>query len=129
MSFDWKDYIKLSDKLYNEVNKAPIEEAYYRSLVSRGYYGVFCLLRIKADLEFYKPRPHTSDPGVHQKVIAYYKNSNKLEEKEAGNLLDKLRKMRNKADYDRNENIGKDLAERARLKVNHVLRRIFGEKL
>jgi uncharacterized protein (UPF0332 family) len=128
MSFDWKDYIKLAKKLYDESNKDSIEEAYNRSVISRSYYGVFCLSRIKAGLEFYKPHSHTSDPGVHKKVIAYYENSNKPEEKLVGNLLDKLRKYRNNADYDRNKNIDRDLAERAILKANEVLR-IFGERL
>jgi len=128
MSFDWKDYIKLAEKLYDEVNKDSMEEAYNRSLISRSYYGVFCISRIKAGLEFYRPRPHTSDPGVHEKVIVYYKNSNKPEEKQAGKILDELRWYRNNADYDRNKNIGKDLAERAILKANEVLR-IFEEKL
>jgi len=99
MSFDWKDYIKLAKKLYDEPNKDSIEEAYNRSLISRSYYGVFCLSRIKAGLESYIPRPHTSDPGVHKKVITYYENSNKPEEKRVGNFLDKLRKYRNKVKW------------------------------
>jgi uncharacterized protein (UPF0332 family) len=128
MSFDWKDYIKLAEKLYNEVNKNSMEEAYNRSVISRAYYGVFCLSRNKAGLEFYRPRRNTSDPGVHEKVIGYYKNSNKPEEKQAGKILDDLRWYRNNADYDRNKNIGKDLAERAILKANEVLS-IFGERI
>jgi uncharacterized protein (UPF0332 family) len=126
MSFDWKDYIKLAKKLYDEVNKDSMEEAYNRAIISRSYYGIFCISRIKAGLESYRPRLHTSDPGVHEKVIGYYKNSNKPEEKQAGKILDDLRRYRNNADYDRNKNIDRDLAERAILKANEVLS-IFGE--
>jgi uncharacterized protein (UPF0332 family) len=101
MSFDWKDYIKLAEKLQNETNKNSIEEAYYRSMISRSYYGVFCISRIKAGLEFYRPIPRTGDPGVHEKVISYYKSSKIREEKLIGKFLDDLRKERNDADYDR----------------------------
>jgi uncharacterized protein (UPF0332 family) len=128
MNFDWKDYIKLAEKLKNEPNKNSIEEAYYRSIISRSYYGVFCISSIKAGLEFYRPHPHTGDPGVHEKVINYYKDSRIPEEKLLGNLLDELRKYRNDADYDKRRRIGRDLAERAILKANEVLR-ILGEKI
>jgi len=128
MSFNWKDYIKLAKELYDEVNKDSMEEAYSRTVISRSYYGIFCISRIKAGLESYRPRSHTSDPGVHKKVIDYYKNSNKLEEKQVGKILDELRWHRNNADYDRNKNLGKDLAERAILKANEVLS-IFGERI
>jgi len=122
MSFDWEDYIKLAEKLHDETNKNSTEEAYYRSIISRSYYGVFCISRIKAGLEFYRPRPLTGDPGVHEKVISYYKNSTIPEEKLVGKLLDDLRKERNNADYDRNKNVGKDLAERAISKAKEVLK-------
>jgi uncharacterized protein (UPF0332 family) len=121
MSFDWGDYIKLAEKLQNETNKNSIEEAYYRSIISRSYYGVFCISRIKAGLEFYRPRPRTGDPGVHEKVISYYKNSNIPEEKLIGKFLDDLRRDRNDADYDRRKRIDKDLAERAILKAKELL--------
>ena len=128
MSFDWKDYIKLAKKLYDEVNKDSMEEAYNRTVISRSYYGVFCISRIKAGLEFYRPRPRTGDPGVHEKVINYYKDSRIPEEKLVGKLLDELRKYRNDADYDKRRRTGRDLAERAILKANEVLR-ILGEKI
>jgi len=121
MNFDWRDYIKLAEKLRNESNKNALEEAYYRSIISRSYYGVFCILRIKAGLEFYRPRPNTGDPGVHEKVIGYYKNSKIPEEKLVGKFLDDLRKERNNADYDRRKRVGKDLAERAISKAKELL--------
>jgi len=120
MSFDWKDYIKLAEKLYNEVNKNSMEEAYDRSVISRAYYGVFCLLRNKAGLEFYRPR-NTNDPGVHRKVITHYKDSTKLEEKQAGKILDELRIMRNKADYDGQKKTNIKDAESANIKTKQVL--------
>jgi len=122
MSFDWKDYIKLAKKLYDESNKDSIEEAYNRAVISRSYYGVFCISRIKAGLEY------ISDPSIHKRVIGYYTNSNKPEKQAVGELLDELRRMRIKADYYRNKNIDKGLAERAILKANEVLS-IFGERI
>jgi len=122
MSFDWKDYIKLAKKLYDESNKDSIEEAYNRAVISRSYYGIFCISRIKAGLEFYK----RSD--VHKKVIDYYKNSNKPEEQEVGKLLKDLKSMRIEADYYRNTNIDKGWAKIAISKVNEVLS-IFGERI
>ncbi len=121
MSFDWKDYTKLAEKLYNEVNKNSMEEAYNRSVISRAYYGVFCLSRNKAGLEFYIPRRNTNDPGVHRKVINHYKNSSKLEEKQAGKILDELRIMRNKADYDGQKKTNIKDAEGANIKTKQVL--------
>jgi len=126
MSFDWKDYIKLAEKLQNEPDKNSIEEAHYRSIISRSYYGVFCVSRIKAGLEFYRPRPHTGDPGVHEKVIGYYKNSKTPEEKLVGKFLDDLRRERNDSDYNRNKIVGKDLAERAISKAKKVLKTLIG---
>jgi len=122
MSFDWKDYIKLAKKLYDESNKDSIEEAYNRAVISRSYYGIFCISRIKAGLESYK----RSD--VHKKVIDYYKNSNKPEEQEVGRLLGDLKSMRIEADYCRNTNIDKGWAEIAISEVNKVLS-IFGERI
>jgi len=116
MSFDWEDYIRLANKLFNEPNKNSLEEAYNRSVISRAYYGVFCLARIKAGLEFDKNRAK-----IHQKVINYYKSSNKLKEKEVGQILDELRKDRNIADYEGIKYIDKERAERSILKANIVI--------
>ena len=126
MSFDWKDYIKLAEKLQEEPDKNSIEEAYYRSIISRSYYGVFCISRIKAGLESYRPRPRTGDPGVHEKVISYYKNSNRPEKKLVGKFLDDLRRERNDADYNGNKIVGKALAERAISKAKKVLEILIG---
>lgn len=121
MSFDWKEYIKLSEKLYNEVNKESLEEAYNRSIISRAYYGVFCISRNKAGLESYKPQPNTNDPGVHTKVIDYYISSLNHTEKQAGKILVELRRMRNKADYDGQKKIDIKDAESASIKTKQVL--------
>jgi len=120
MSFDWNDYITLARKLLYETNKGPIEEAYNRSVISRSYYAVFCISRVKAELESYRPR-NPGDRGVHEKVISYYKNSSKKEEKRIGKLLDVLRRERNKADYEKYESIDTNLAEGAILIADEVL--------
>lgn len=45
MSFDWEDYIRLSEELIKKTGA--LEEANFRSSISRGYYGVFCIARNK----------------------------------------------------------------------------------
>lgn len=117
MSFDWIDYLKIAKELLEDADNTQIQEAYYRSSISRTYYAVFSILRIKADLEKYMP-----SSNIHMKVIDYYKNSNISNEKQIGDLLDKLRTLRNTADYNRNKNINKEYAERAILKANEILK-------
>lgn len=97
MSFDWSEYIDLSFHCLDSI-RIDLEEAYYRASISRAYYGVFCLSRDKAGLKTYK-RMTKTDPGVHQKVIKQYKASADQKDKSIGLALDRLRKMRNRADY------------------------------
>ena len=40
MSFNWKEYVDLSEELMSRE-----EESCLRSSISRAYYGVFCLVR------------------------------------------------------------------------------------
>jgi len=110
MSFDWKDYIRLAEDLlkYNTENC-------FRSGISRSYYGVFCTTRNKAGFKNYKK----SD--VHQKVIEYYQNSSDPKEQLVGNILDKLRRNRNDADYDEDKTIDAGLAQRVLLKSKRIL--------
>jgi uncharacterized protein (UPF0332 family) len=60
MSFDWSKYVELAEKLIEQEKDEKIESAYYRSSVSRSYYGAYCLAR---DLLFSKgfniPRTNT----------------------------------------------------------------------
>lgn len=42
MSFAWKEYLLLSQKIYRGREELGYEEAIYRCVVSRAYYSAFC---------------------------------------------------------------------------------------
>ena len=123
MSFDWSEYIDLGYDLLDST-RMDLEEAYYRASISRAYYGVFCLSRDKAGLKTYKPTSK-ADLGVHQKVIKQYKASADQKEKSIGLALDRLRRMRNKADYDGDQSVKIGEAERAVITAREVLQDLW----
>jgi len=100
MKFDWSEYFYLAKELA-ETSK----EAELRSAVSRAYYSAFCLARnylrdIQLDprLSWHK----TYDINAHQYVAEkfIYNQSKSQTMIEIGQNLNRLRKMRNKADYE-----------------------------
>lgn len=107
MSFDWCKYVILADDLMGATKTEDMEEAYFRSSISRSYYGVFCLARNKKNLQKYEGK------NVHRKVIDEYKNSGSKTEKKVGHNLDELRRLRNCADYKEDYRIDKNVADRA----------------
>lgn len=115
MSFDWKLYITLADELLNFHRTTALEQAYLRSSISRSYYGVFCAARDRKGLQDFR------GSKAHFKVITMYKNSASLLERQAGWILDELRRYRNRADYSTDTNVGRDLASRALIKAQQVL--------
>jgi len=123
MSFDWSEYIDIVFDLLNST-RMDLEEAYCRASISRAYYGVFCLLRDKAGLKTYKPKSK-AEPGVHWKVINQYKISPDFKTKSIGLGLDRLRKMRNIADYDGDQSIKISQAERAVMTAMEVLQNLW----
>jgi uncharacterized protein (UPF0332 family) len=94
-----------------------MEEAYFRSSISRSYYGVFCLARNKKGLQIHEER------NVHKRVIDEYKNSVNKSEKKVGHNLDELRRLRNRADYNE-DHVNKDRADRALNLAKSVLSHI-----
>ena len=100
MKFDWSEYFNLAKELA-ETSK----EAELRSAVSRAYYSAFCLARnylrdIQLDprLSWHK----TYDINAHQYVaeeFIYHQSKSQIMI-EIGKDLSRLRKMRNKADYE-----------------------------
>ena len=100
MKFDWSEYFNLAQEL-----AGTSEEAKLRSAISRAYYSVFCLARnywrdIQQDPRL--SRNKTYDINDHQYVaeefIHYRPKSQTMIE--IGKDLTRLRKMRNKADYE-----------------------------
>ncbi len=98
MAFNWRDYLRLAEDLCEKST-----EAHYRTAVSRAYYAIFNILKIKAGYR-------KSDGSFHQDFINTLKiaDDNIVDKLNisAGNLrdigfdLDTLRKERNFADYD-----------------------------
>jgi uncharacterized protein (UPF0332 family) len=100
MKFDWSEYFNLAKELA-ETSK----EAELRSAVSRAYYSAFCLARnYLRDIQQYPRlwRNKTYDINAHQYVAEkfIYNQSKSQTMIEIGKDLSRLRRMRNKADYD-----------------------------
>lgn len=105
MSFKWADYVDFAREIFNEVEgSSTYEEARFRTVVSRSYYGVF-KTAWKAHEEkinsMMKPLPGES---VHSWLINRYFNSKNslclsgLCKRIAGEL-EKMREYRAQADY------------------------------
>ena len=100
MKFDWSEYFNLAKELA-ETSK----EAELRSAVSRAYYSAFCLARnYLCDIQQYPRlwRNKTYDINSHQYVAEkfIYNQSKSQIMIEIGKDLSRLRKMRDKAEYE-----------------------------
>lgn len=100
MSFDWRTYLDLAKSLINSET-----ETSYRAAISRAYYSVYNILRVRANYVSRKGR------SSHQDFIKSLQNPSDdlydaflFEDIDdlvyIGNELDYLRKARNDADYD-----------------------------
>jgi len=103
--FNWEDFIKLSQELISNLN-TQYNEALYRTIISRAYYGVF-----KQVEDFLKDNVPERDTrgrklGSHDKYIEFLKNHTSEEVRKFGSLLANLKRYRLKADYRANERIG-----------------------
>ena len=98
--FDWQDYLKLAEELNTDkLQNSSIKEAYYRTIISRFYYGILGIAKIKSGIT-------TKSAVVHKEVFEYFQKQNHLHCKQIAQILDSLRKERNKCDYDAEETIG-----------------------
>ena len=116
MSFKWLLYLQVADKLMH-LHDLLLEEAYLRSSTSRSYYGVFgeirCILEAKG-YDFSRPSIQRQGyKGVHDAIIRTLKSSSIGRYKKVGSYLDRIRKERNKADYNRNIVFTKARAQKA----------------
>lgn len=100
MKFDWSEYFNLAQEL-----AGTSEEAKLRSAISRAYYSVFCLARnywrdIQQDPRL--SRNKTYDINDHQYVAKEFIHNQSKSQRmtDIGRDLTRLRKMRNKADYE-----------------------------
>ena len=80
MSFDWQSYISLAEELLELSQRKSLEEACFRSAISRSYYGVFCIAR-----NFLKKKGISIPPiDTHKFVREHYMNSSIVIEKKIG---------------------------------------------
>ena len=98
MRFDWGKYLTLAQD-WADLSKGHVnKEALLRSAISRAYYASFCKARNHLrDIE--KERGLGKSLQVHQLVIERFERSDSKAKKDIGTALDRLRKIRNIADY------------------------------
>lgn len=114
MSFDWTEYLNLAEELAGQAQKPSTEEARLRSAISRAYYAAFSTARYKLP-----SIPSNLAGSVHTYVWKNYKNNNDLTRSQIGANGDRLRKDRNRADYDTTVSNLPKLTEKA-LKVSSL---------
>mgnify|MGYP001042182468 FL=1 len=91
MSFNWLFYLNVANHLLSQRS-----EEYWRSAISRAYYAVFGVVRgiLQSQGTQFK-----SD-NIHRQVINRLKRHKNPTAQQIGVSLDRLRRERNKADYD-----------------------------
>jgi len=118
MAFDWDKYRTLADDLYDmglyDNNGNPLsvpEEECLRSFVSRAYYCIFNLLKLKFGII-------DNTPDVHRLVVTEFESN--FGPKEAS-TLERLRGDRNICDYKEQQNINKHFAERFKIRFDYFI--------
>lgn len=97
MTFDWREYLTLADNLYSNCGNFPNKEACMRAAISRGYYAAFCTARNCARDNDGLALNNTGRD--HGDVKNFYIGASDVNRKQVGNLLNRLRDLRNTADY------------------------------
>lgn len=94
--FEWSDFSDVAEDL----TKNP-EETYIKSSIDRHHYSLFGSSREYLIKKRNKHYLKIGGRDIHQKVKEELLNSADLNENELGEILDELRKLRNKASYDK----------------------------
>lgn len=115
MSFDWTLYIDLAQALVRQADGFADKEACLRSAISRAYYGAFGLARETAVLRHQFQLQHTAQD--HANLIRHFRQSSFKAIKQIGVNLDRLRRVRNRADY---ENQFRDLEKQSWLALQRA---------
>ncbi len=98
MSFAWLDYLVLAEALLQARTTLAPEEACCRAAISRAYYAVYGAALTRARDQDGLQLPATGD--AHQRVITHYRQGPSPLHRAIGNNLRRLRRARNRADYD-----------------------------
>lgn len=96
MSFNWDNYYSLALKLAGR-DGTPNPEAEKRSAISRAYYAVLIQAREKASVRWDEDYPLG---GTHHWTIKKYEKDPAPDAKRVGSYLGRLKKRRERADYD-----------------------------
>jgi hypothetical protein len=95
MSFDWQSFQRLANELISMQRIPEIQEAYFRSAISRSYYAAFCRAR-----DTLQAKGVTLPPGkVHEFVREQYESSPDRALNAIGANLHRLFSKRIHADY------------------------------
>ncbi len=100
MSFAWTEYLTLAETLFRERAAFADTEACCRAAISRAYYAAFCAARNHARDHEGLTLPRGDRGRVHQVVIDYYSQRLQGQHRAIGLNLVRLRRERNRADYD-----------------------------
>jgi uncharacterized protein (UPF0332 family) len=97
MTFDWYQYLVLAEYLYDNRDTFPDREACLRAAISKAYYAAFCSARNYArDFDRLVLDESAQD---HGSVKKHYIRAPDPKNRQVGNSLDRLRDLRNQADY------------------------------
>ena len=125
--FDWREFNNLADSYIEQTN-----EAKQRTGVSRYYYGAFCTTRdFLNENNIYlneksKKTMQSKKSDVHGETSKIFRKHEKFKKNNIGKTiskeLDKLRKMRNEADYDKiTSDSLDDLMLKSKIKSERIL--------
>ena len=98
MSFDWRESLVLAEALLQARTRLAPEEACGRAAVSRAYSAVYCVARNRARDQDGLQLPATGE--AHQRVSTHYRQGPSSLHRAVGKTLRRLRRVRNRADYD-----------------------------
>ncbi len=95
MRFQWETFINLAERLHQESESFVETEAYQRSAISRAYYGAFGLAR---EIAVREGLSLTFTGEDHKNVEQHFRGNSQKFRKQIGIELNRLRRLRNKAD-------------------------------
>ncbi|MBU4339219.1 hypothetical protein KKB43_03225 [Patescibacteria group bacterium] len=112
MDFNWENYLKLAKNLQKVSIKkdVQVEEACYRTAISRAYYAVYHLALEFAEIKFGYMKKIGVEAGKNHSILPkefneWFNKYGIVEYRRLAILLKRTRNYRTKSDYD--DNIGK----------------------
>ena len=125
--FKWLEFNNLADSYINQNN-----DAKQRTGVSRYYYGTFCTIRdFLCENEIFlntqsKEIMNSKKVDVHGETSKIFRKHEKFQKNNIGKFiskeLDKLRKMRNEADYDKSTSKSLDeMIKKSKIRSERIL--------